>query len=56
MKHEVTWTFTPEQIAEQHRFMADLEDGKADIVFEGPVSEAKAFLKCVGELACHKTR
>lgn len=47
---KVATTFTPEQIREQGEFLSDLEKGKASIVFEGSVAEAKAFLECVGEL------
>ena len=42
--------FTPEQIQEQGEFLSDLENDKANIVFEGSVLEAKAFLEGVGEL------
>ena len=47
---KVATAFTPEQIQEQVEFLSDLENGKANIVFEGSVLEAKAFLECVGEL------
>lgn len=53
---EAALEFTPEQLAEQRKFRADLEAGAADIVFEGSVSEAKAFLKCVDELAPARPR
>lgn len=49
--YEAALEFTPEQLAEQRKFRADLGAGTADVVFEGSVSEAKTFLKRVGELA-----
>ena len=49
-KAKVATAFTPEQIQEQVEFLSDLENGKANIVFEGSVLEAKAFLEGVGEL------
>lgn len=46
----IRYVFTPEQIAERKQFNNDLENGKADIAFEGTRLEAKAFLDGVNQL------
>jgi len=42
--------FTPEQIDEQARIITDLESNTADIVFEGSLLEAKAYLAGIEQL------
>ena len=42
--------FTKEQMIEQQQFEEQLKDGTADIVFEGSVLEAKAYLNGLKEL------
>ena len=46
--------FTQEQIEEQEKFIADLENGTADIVFEGSRLEVKAYLDGIGQLVDHR--
>lgn len=48
--HVSIGTFTKEQIAEQIQFTQDLDDGKADISFQGSRLEAMAFLNGLGML------
>lgn len=43
-------TFTREQIQEQLEFVRDLEEGKADLAFEGTKLEAMAFLGGLAKL------
>ncbi len=42
--------FTKEQVTEQQQFEEQLKNGTADIVFEGSVLEAKAYLNGLKEL------
>jgi hypothetical protein len=49
-QHAVKLVFTPEQMDEQQQFIADLEDNIVDIVFEGSVLEAKAYLSGLDQL------
>jgi len=46
----VKLVFTPEQIDEQQQFNADLENNSVDIVFEGSLIEAKAYLSGIDQL------
>ncbi len=46
--------FTPEQIDEQRQFINDLENNTADIVFEGSILEAKAYLSGLSQLVDSK--
>ena len=42
--------FTPEQFEEQKKFVSDLENNVADIVFEGTILEAKSYLAGIEHL------
>lgn len=42
--------FTPEQIDEQAKFIADLENNTADVVFQGSLLEAKAYLAGIEQI------
>lgn len=42
--------FTKEQLIEQEDFKTDLENGTANIVFEGTFEEGISFLKETGKL------
>lgn len=42
--------FTPEQIDEQKKFITDLENNTADIVFKGSLLEAKTYLAGIDHL------
>ena len=46
----VKLVFTQEQIEERNKLIADLENGTADIAFEGSFLEAKAFLAGIDQL------
>lgn len=49
-QHVAKLVFTSGQIEEQQEFTTDLENNEANIVFEGSIPEAKAYLAGINQL------